>query len=88
MAEGHGLLVEFPDASRPFALGFEAGKLWEALQWAVSHGEEFEQTFHAENAEVVIRMCERLEVTHRAEIVDDNWMHGYFDASPMENDDE
>lgn len=73
-------LVEFTDASRPFVLGFEAGKLWEQLQWAVAHGEQFEQTFHADNVEIVLRMCDRLEVEHRAEIVDDTWMHGYFEA--------
>lgn len=73
------LLVEFPNQTRDFVLGFEAGKLWEQLQWAVAHGEQFEQTFHADNAEIVIRMCERLEVAHRADIVDDNWIHGYFD---------
>lgn len=73
-------LLEFPNGSKDFVLGFEAGRLWEQLKWAVDAGECFEQSFHSANAEIVLRMCDHLHVTHRAEIIDDVWIHGYFEA--------
>lgn len=66
------LIVEFPNGSRDFVLGFEAGRLWAAFQAGeIPYG----QPFHAENAEVVIRMAEASGVSVAAEFTeDDNWM--------------
>jgi hypothetical protein len=68
--DGFEPLVEFPDTSRKFVLGFEAGRLWEQLKV----DEPFEQHIHAENAEVVIRMCEKAGRSYVAEEIGDDWM--------------
>lgn len=63
-------LVEFPNGTRDFILGFEAGRLWEQLK----ADEPFEQYIHADNAEVVIRMCEQAKREFSADYLGDGWM--------------
>jgi hypothetical protein len=50
----YGLLVSFPDQSKTFVLGFEAGQIWEML---FHNTMESNRTIHSENREVVTRMC-------------------------------
>lgn len=65
-------VVSFPDQSPSFALGFEAGRIYAAL----SAGERVEgQLVHAENAEVLLRIADALDVCARAEFTNDpGWM--------------
>lgn len=51
----YGLLVAFPDESHSFVHGFEAGQLWQCMHERDSV--EIECTIHAENVEVIRRMC-------------------------------
>ena len=57
---GYGLILAFDregDDDVPFSLGFECGRLWEMAKAAE---DEFSQTVHGENAEMVLRMAEAL----------------------------
>jgi hypothetical protein len=55
------LLLEFDDQSPAFALGFEAGRIWEILKqdWRLLD----QHPIHAKNSEIVMRMLEKLELT-------------------------
>lgn len=55
------LLLEFDDQSPAFALGFEAGRIWEILKqdWRLLD----QHQIHAKNSEIVMRMLEKLELT-------------------------
>lgn len=76
----YGLILAFDregDDDVPFALGFECGRLWEM---AKANEEEFSQTVHAENAEMVLRMSDALNRTVRSEEIGDDWIEVTFDA--------
>lgn len=67
---GYGLILAFDregDDDVPFALGFECGRLWEALK---TTPEPFTWTMHTENSEMVIRMCEAVGRGYSAEILE------------------
>ena len=77
----YGLILAFDregDQDVPFALGFECGRLWEI---AKATDEEFSQTVHAENAEMVLRMAEALGRGVRSEDLNDEWIEVFFDAA-------
>jgi hypothetical protein len=67
-AGGYGLLLDSDDPE--FCRGVEAGRLWEQLKT----GESVEQTIHATNAEMAIRMCEALDREFSAEELDETWV--------------
>lgn len=70
MSDGaFSLVLPFDTDDSEFCRGVEAGRLWEQLKT----GEEVEQTIHATNSEMAIRMCESLEREFSAEVLDDNW---------------
>ncbi len=69
--EGHSLLVEFDSDAPEFVRGFEAGRLWEQLK----DPDPFGQTIHANNAEMVIRMCEQVQRDFSAEELDETWIY-------------
>lgn len=66
----YSLALAFDTDDLGFARGVEVGRLWEQLKT----GEEVQQTIHASNAEMAIRMCEALERTFSAEVLDDTWI--------------
>jgi hypothetical protein len=58
-----GLILSLDGRSRDFVLGVEMGRLWEQLKTP----ESFEQTIHAENLEIVMRMMEGADRKMRVE---------------------
>ena len=66
----HGLLCPFDTDDPQFVRGFEAGRLWEQLD----DPDELQQTIHATNAEMAIRMCEAKNRTFHASELDDRWI--------------
>lgn len=69
--EGWGLVLPFDTDEPEFCRGFEAGQIWEQLQ----RGDDIDRMIHAENSEMVMRMCEKTGREFRAEDVGDDWMH-------------
>lgn len=61
---GFGLVLSLDGRSTDYVLGVEAGRLWEQLK----NPEPFDQTIHAENMEILMRMAES---TGRAMRVED-----------------
>lgn len=78
---GFSLALEFDTDHPEFARGVEAGRLWEQLK----SGEAVQQTIHATNAEMAIRMCEALDRAFRAETLDATWIELYVDAVPEDH---
>jgi len=75
-AAGWDIALPFDRDDPNFCLGVEVGRLWEQLK-----GDEgFGQTFHAENAEMVLRMVERTGRVFCARELDLNWMHVEVEA--------
>lgn len=76
----YGLILPFDregEQDEPFAMGFECGRLWEI---AKATPDEFSQSVHAENAEMVLRMAEALGRGVRSEELGDEWIEVTFDA--------
>lgn len=71
----YSILLQFPTDDEPFALGFEAGRIWQRLR-NLELDDVDGQVFHAANTEVVLRMIEALDLEGvlRADIEDDTWM--------------
>jgi hypothetical protein len=69
-AAGFGLVLPFDSDDPEFCRGVEAGRLWEQL----NAGEPVEQTIHATNAEMAIRMCETLDREFSAAELDETWI--------------
>lgn len=67
---GFGLALAFDSDDPEFCRGVEAGRLWEQLKTE----ETVEQTIHATNAEMAIRMCEALDREFSAEELDETWV--------------
>lgn len=61
--EGWAPLLEFTDEGKPFALGFEAGRIWEKLR---STDDPVVETVHVDSAELFMRMAEATERTVRS----------------------
>lgn len=80
--EGWALALPFDTDNSEFVRGVEVGRVWEILK---NTPEEFEQTVHVSNAEMMIRMAEAKERTVRSTLhMDDIWMtvrFGEADAS-------
>ncbi len=68
--QDYKLLLGFDTDDKEFCRGFEAGRIWEMLKT----GEPFEQTIHATNSEMAIRMCEATGRQFSAEPFDDTWI--------------
>lgn len=54
-------ILEFPTDEMQFALGFEAGRIWELLK-LFDFGVLRDQPIHAANAEVIMRMLDALDL--------------------------
>lgn len=74
---GLSLVLEFDTDDSEFCRGVEAGRLWEQLK----SGEAVEQTIHATNSEMAIRMCEALEREFSAEVLDETWVELRVEAA-------
>lgn len=77
-SDNWGLLLAFDregEQDEPFALGFECGRLWEM---AKATPDEFSQTVHAENVEMVMRIGEALHRDVRSEDLNDEWIEVTF----------
>lgn len=79
----YGLILGFDTDEPEFVRGFEAGRLYELMR----DGAPFEQTIHASNTEMAMRICETHDRAFTAESLDDNWTQlevaaegGSFDA--------
>lgn len=69
--EGYELSLSLDGRSEDFVLGVEMGRLWEQLNDPLP----FEQTLHAANLEVVMRMMESTERPMRVEDTsDESWV--------------
>lgn len=78
MSANYDLILAFDregDEDAPFAFGFECGRLWEM---AKANEEEFSETVHAENAEMVLRMGEALGRAVRSEEIGNDWLEVTF----------
>jgi hypothetical protein len=73
---GYSLLLEFDTPGSDFARGVEIGSLWEQLKV----DGPVEQTVHAENAEMVLRLAEATGRAVTADPLNDEWLHARFDA--------
>lgn len=69
------LLLPFDTDNPEFIRGVEIGRLWETLK---NTPEEFEQTVHLSNAEMVIRIAEAQRRTVQSRELDDTWMRVTF----------
>lgn len=82
MAEHYfGLALPFDTDDPEFCRGVEAGRLWEQLK---KLDECVDQTIHATNAEMAIRMCEALDREFSAEPIDDTWVEFHSPAQTEE----
>ena len=81
--EGHGLLLPFDTDDPEFARGFEAGRIWAALQ--LQPDDAHEVIVHAANAEMALRIAERTGRRVQGEARDDgNWITLGFEAAEDE----
>lgn len=64
-------ILAFDTDDPEFTRGFEAGRLWEQVK---ADAAPFEQTIHASNAEMAMRICEAQERDFRADILDEHWV--------------
>ena len=67
-----GVLLPFDTDAKPFALGFELGRLWTLLRERPD--ETIEEVVHAENAEMLIRIGEATDRDFTATDVDNAWV--------------
>jgi hypothetical protein len=67
------LELEFDTNSAEFVRGVEIGRLWEQIK----DPEQFEQTIHSSNIEMVMRIAEATGREMRVEDIDDNWCFLY-----------
>lgn len=78
MSGGYGLILAFDREGaddEPFSFGFECGRLWEM---AKAQPEEFSQTVHGENAEMVLRIAESLGRSVRSEEIGQGYIEVTF----------
>lgn len=73
----YGLLVSFQDQSETFVLGFEAGQLWEIMR---NTANTFVTSIHAQNQELVMRMCGSLGWTPEFTKHDDKIFEGWINV--------
>lgn len=64
------LIFPFDTDHPEYARGFEAGRLWALLR---SDPGELEETVHASNTEMVLRMAEAVGRDVTGEMLDDTW---------------
>ncbi len=72
-----GLVLPFDTDDTEFVRGFEAGRLWEQLKT----GESVEQTIHASNSEMAMRICEETGREFSAEVLDETWIELRVEAA-------
>lgn len=66
-------ILAFAKDSEDFALGFECGRIWALMEENPDMIEGL--IFHAENAEMILRMVEAKDMNLKAEFTDDErWM--------------
>ncbi len=75
---GLSLALAFDTDGPEFARGVEVGILWASMDYEL----HIEQTVHAENAEMVIRMAEVRGWAFAAEALDEHWLQVTLDAGP------
>jgi hypothetical protein len=76
-----GLLLPFDTDSEEFARGVEVGRLWEMFK---RDEEPFSQTIHATNAEMVLRMGERLGRSIRTDELGSDWLELHVARAEVE----
>ncbi len=74
---GHVCVLPFDTDAHDFARGFEAGRIWQQL---VDRDDAVEETIHARNAEMVLRMAEATGRSVVGEDLDDIWTLMRFSA--------
>ena len=75
----HELLLPFDTDDPQFARGFELGRLWNLLR--DNPADSIEETVHASNAEMLLRLAEATARSVRTVDIDDTWLTATFDAS-------
>ncbi len=68
--EGMALLLAFDTDDEQFSRGWEAGRVYGVL----GTGQGFDGEVHASNVEMFVRIAERFDREHRAEIHDETWL--------------
>jgi hypothetical protein len=63
-----------------FIHGFEAGYVWSVLE-ELRDDQEWCQTIHSSNAEIIMRMCDKLHIHFVGKEIDDDWIHVHFTAT-------
>jgi hypothetical protein len=75
----YGLLLPFDTDDAEFVRGFEAGRIWSAVQTLDEDFEPESFTMHASNAEMAIRIAEATEgVAASCVVLDDHWIEVTF----------
>lgn len=79
-----GYVLTFDTADPQFCRGFEAGLVWAHAY----HAGGLNAMVHANNAEMVLRICETLDMPWRVEETsDDRMLHVILGAAISEDDD-
>lgn len=73
--ETYGLLLAFDSDSPEFVRGFEMGRIWSLCQ---SDADEINETVHASNAEMLMRIGEATGRDYSAESLDDLFLDVTF----------
>lgn len=73
---GHSLALAFDTDSPEFCRGVEVGRLWEQLNG--DPDETVEQTLHASNAEMVLRMADATDRPVTSTEVGNDWIEVVF----------
>jgi hypothetical protein len=80
--DGHACLLPFDTDDPEFARGFEAGRIWTILHGAPE--EEVEEIVHAANAEMALRMADRLGRRAQSTELGDDWLAILFGPAGVE----
>lgn len=75
----YSLILTFDRQGEDFVLGFEAGRLWERVK---AEPGEFDETVHAANAEMVLRIAEAQGRSVFSEELGNGWLRVCFGAAP------
>ena len=76
----YGLVLAFDSDDEAFARGVEAGLLYAEVQFMTfTRADRMSRTIHANNAEMVLRISEALNIPVRCEELDDEWLNVIFE---------
>lgn len=78
---GYDLILAFDSDSPEFVRGFEAGLLYAGAELTKKAAPaRFTRMIHANNAEMALRIAESLDISVRAEDVNDNWVNVIYET--------